>query len=164
MERFQRVIRRTESAFNFVGLGLLFLLMFLVTADVTGRRFLNMPIMGTMDITEVVLCIMIFFGMAYTQSRGANPNIDIVVLRLPPRIQNIVWIFNYFLGMAVFAMLAGYQGLDAFNWWRAGRESQLLHIPLYLLKFAIALGFALLSLELLLQGLKKAMGYKGGKE
>ncbi|MFC1980955.1 TRAP transporter small permease subunit [Chloroflexota bacterium] len=163
MERFEKVFGRIERTINFVGLGVLFMLVFLTTADVTGRTLFSRPILGTIDITQAALCIVVFFSLAYTQSLDGHVNIGVVVSRLRPRVQNIICSFNYLLAMGVFAALAWVHVSNSIAWARAGRETELLGIPLYILKGVISLGFALLSIRLLIQFLNQVMKYKKGK-
>ncbi len=52
---------------NKVGLFILFMMMLLTVADVIGRYFFNFPIAGTFELTEVMLSLLVFFSIAYTQ-------------------------------------------------------------------------------------------------
>jgi len=81
-----------------------------VFVDVIGRYVFNRPIAGSLDIGEIVLVVMVFFGLAYTQLHKAHIRIDVISSRLSPRGTVIVEVATYIICIAVAAVLI-WQGI-----------------------------------------------------
>jgi TRAP-type C4-dicarboxylate transport system permease small subunit len=59
-------------------------------ADVLLRYFFDKPIKGVYSITEVMLIMVVFLGLAYTQSEKGHVSIDVITSRLSSRTR-LVW-------------------------------------------------------------------------
>jgi TRAP-type C4-dicarboxylate transport system permease small subunit len=68
MEKFTRAVDKISKAFSHVAMFALFGMMMLGTADVAGRYLFNKPIIGALEIFEMLLPLLILFSMADTQS------------------------------------------------------------------------------------------------
>jgi TRAP-type C4-dicarboxylate transport system permease small subunit len=64
---------------------LLFGLMALTTADVIGRYFLNWPLRGAFEITELLLLTLIFAGLPLVSRAGEHVTLDFVDMLLGPK-------------------------------------------------------------------------------
>ncbi|KAF0824928.1 TRAP transporter small permease [Cytobacillus firmus] len=69
---------------------LLFLLMFLTTADVIGRYFFNNPITGTYELTGLALALMIFFSLGSGQIFKDHIEIDFLTSKMPNKVQAVL--------------------------------------------------------------------------
>ncbi len=78
--------------------------MLLDTFDVIGRYLFNHPIIGTMEISTILMAAMILLGLGYTQSQKANIRIEILVSRYPPRVKAIDRIFVLFIHILGFSV------------------------------------------------------------
>jgi TRAP-type C4-dicarboxylate transport system permease small subunit len=61
-------------------------MMLLTCADVFLRYVFNAPIEGTLDITQMLMVIVVFFGLAYCGWTGGHVVVDLIREFLPPRI------------------------------------------------------------------------------
>lgn len=112
MERaIQRIIRVAVwiSCFGLVGITLVFVI------DVCMRSVLNLPLPGTMEIVKVLMVLVIFFALAYTAVEKEHVSIDLVVSRLPRRIQAILDSFASLLGVLVLAVISWQLGARAWE-------------------------------------------------
>ena len=77
-----RTFFKLESLLNLLGGIVIFLLVFLATANVLGRWLFNMPVNGYIDWVEQAMAFMAFLGIAYTKRLGGHIRMDILVSRL----------------------------------------------------------------------------------
>lgn len=71
-----------ESFLNLMGGLIIFLLVFLATANVLGRWIFDLPISGYIDWVEQSMAFMAFLGIAYTKRVGGHIRMDILVSHL----------------------------------------------------------------------------------
>jgi len=112
------------------GCVLLFGTMLVTCVDVIGRYFLNAPLPGGFELTEVMMAALIFLGMPLVTARDEHIKVDILDFFIPARMR---WLQIAF-GCAV---SGGMSGLIAWTLWtKAGQvasyadRTEVLHIPL----------------------------------
>lgn len=103
--------------------------MVLITVDVLLRLIFNAPILGTYEICQFLLLIILYGSFAYIQSTKQHVIVTLLVDKFPPAIRSIVLGVGYVFTTA-FAFIWAY---GAFNqgivFIGAGNETALLHIP-----------------------------------
>ncbi len=144
-----RWIRPITKAANAVGVSLLLVMAFLITADVFMRYAFNSPILGSLEITEFMLAVVVFMGLAYAQSQRAHVGVDLVVQKLPPRLAASVDSVVLLLAVFIYALIAWKTYGNAMQSLRTGLESDILGIPHFPFRMLVPFGSALLCLELL---------------
>src|SRR4030066_331803 len=93
-QRLEKSIGIVCNILRYVGVGMLFVLMMLGAADVVGRYLFNSPIQGTMEVSELLLAGIVFFGWAYTQAARGHITVDLFFSRIPSRGQAILKIIH----------------------------------------------------------------------
>jgi TRAP-type C4-dicarboxylate transport system permease small subunit len=141
-------IRRFNYAIAMAGTALVFITMFITTADVIGRYF-RMPLPGAMEISELALGVMVFLGWAYTQAEKGHIAIDILFKRLPRRARNILDVIIPLVGLVLMGLI-GWRAI----WFGMDSKSSLeqtvdLGIPVWPFKLMILIGAVTLCLELI---------------
>ena len=53
--------------------------------DVVGRYFFNAPFAFTVELTQLAMAIVVYFGVGLVTHEDAHISADVVTLRLPPR-------------------------------------------------------------------------------
>ncbi|MDN3522943.1 TRAP transporter small permease [Halomonas ramblicola] len=133
----------------------LFALMLLTTADVTGRFFFNSPILGSVELTQLMLAAVVFLSLPVVCWREEHVSVDLLDAIFPKR---LVWVRQLLVNLIVTAALwvmAGRVwglGVRAFEW---GDVTEFLRIPVGYLIYLIAV---MLGLSALLT-LGRALGY-----
>jgi TRAP-type C4-dicarboxylate transport system permease small subunit len=128
--------------------GIIFIMMFMITADVIMRYFFNSPIQGTFELSEFCLVGIVFFSIAYIQSEKGHIKIDIATAWMPKKIQMILDIFSYILGIAFFAIVFWQSGKMAWNAWVIQDHTMgLVEFPLWPAKFLVPYGAGLICLK-----------------
>ncbi len=136
---------------NAVAGGTLFLMMLLTAIDVVLRYAFNRPIGGTYEITELMMVIVIFFALAYTQATKAHVSVDFLVARLSKRKQKIIDFLNHALAFAMLLLMTIMSFIKAFQVMTRGEVSPTLSIPVYPFFLLVGLGCAAMCGELLRQ-------------
>lgn len=92
-----KIIGRISSVF-------IMLMMFLTVADVIGRRFFSLPIIGGVELNELMLVIVVFGFIGFCQMQKHHISIDMFLKRFTLRTQNVINSINYliFLFFCVF--------------------------------------------------------------
>jgi TRAP-type C4-dicarboxylate transport system permease small subunit len=141
-------IKRFNYVIAMVGTALVFITMFITTADVIGRYF-RVPLPGAMEMSELALGVMVFLGWAYTQAEKGHIAIDILFTRLPQRVRNILDVIIPLFGLILMCLI-GWQairfGMDS----RSSLEQTVdLGIPAWPFKSMILIGAVTICLELI---------------
>ena len=132
-------------------------LMVLTVVAVTLRK-MNNPILGTQDISESGLVIVVFFAMAYSGWTGGHIAVDLIGNFVSKRALGILdTIVRLVCGLFIFvvAWMNMVHVLDALEY---GDGFNLLDIPHYPLYFIIAFGSALYAAVLLVMAARSARG------
>jgi TRAP-type C4-dicarboxylate transport system permease small subunit len=132
-------------------------LMVLTVVAVTLRKF-NYPIVGTQDLSEAGLTIVVFFAMAYSGWTGGHIAVDLISGVLKGgglRILDTVVRFCCGAFFVIVAWQSVRQGLDALEF---GDGFNLVDIPHYPFFFVVAFGSGLYALVLLVLTARSALG------
>ncbi|MDQ0162889.1 TRAP transporter small permease [Bacillus alveayuensis] len=146
----EKIIHMLSKGLHYVAQLILALMMFMVTFDVLGRWLFHRPIKGTVDFTELGLCIVIFLGLAYTHLQNEHITVDFIVEKFPKKIQ---WIFESVINL----LIAGLMVLVA--WSLLENSQRLLNsntvtgdlgLPVYVFAILAAIGAVVFALTALL--------------
>lgn len=124
----------------------LFVLMLLTTADVTGRYFFNSPILGAVELTQLMLATVIFLALPIVGWREEHVSIDLLDSIFPRR---LIWIrqliVNVIITACLFVMTGRVWALGqrALDW---GDVTEFLRIPVGYLIGLMALMLGLSAL------------------
>jgi TRAP-type C4-dicarboxylate transport system permease small subunit len=154
----ERTTKGISRVVNSAGVSVLLVMMVLVTTDVILRYVFNSPLRGAYEIVEVILVIVVSFGLAYTAMQKGMVAVEVLVERYPPRVRVIVDIFNSFAGLAFFSLISWKTAEQAMTYRAAGETTYVSALPLYPFALVVSFGMALLSLVLFIQLLESITG------
>ena len=143
-----------NSALRYVCMTLLFFMMVLGTCDVLGRYLFNKPILGTLEIFEILLPAIVLLGLGYTQGSNAHVRVELFISHLSSRKQTVLnFVTN---GCALFiSVLILWRGwLLTTAYWRMGRMIPTIDVPMFLPQLLVPLGALLLIFVLIVQMLQ----------
>lgn len=147
------VERWSEASLGLVAGVSLFAMMILTFVDVVGRYFFSAPVLGAMEIVEVLLVLTIFAGLPLSALRQGHIEIDVLATWIPAGL----WTLLGRLGNLVFAGALVYTAwllvLRARILAQDGEVTAILHIPV----LAVAWSMAALSLVAALLHLFRAI-------
>jgi TRAP-type transport system small permease protein len=80
----------------------LFGMMLLTTADVTGRYFFNSPILGAVELTQLMLAALVFLSLPVVCWRQEHISVDLLDAVFPAR---LIWVREVLVNLLVTAAL-----------------------------------------------------------
>lgn len=130
------------------------LMVVLVTAHVLSRAIFSKPLIGMVEIEELMIVLLVFCGIAYTQITGNHISVDFVTVRLPKRIKDSIDVATSLL-TTIFLFILSWQSLvQSKSQMTNGTATFDLQIKLYWVMWIVAAGFFLFGLSTLTSFLK----------
>lgn len=147
-----RQLIKWVSSFCQLLAGFILVAMVVITAiDVAGRYFFNAPLKGTVEIAQVLLVAIIFFGITQTGILKRHVTVDILVPHLSARRQAASAILTTIMGVGILSLIGWRNVISALHARGMGATTDLMNIPEYPFRFIIAFGAFLFALALLPQ-------------
>ena len=141
--------RAVVPALGHVAAALILCLMLLTCVDVVGRYFLNRPLTGGFELTEVLLASLIFAGLPLVTLRGDHITVDLFDPVTPDWLFRIQHALASLIGAACTGYLSWRLWLRAEDLDRAGETTSQLQFKLAWLTYAMAILMALTAVALL---------------
>ena len=141
-------------------------MVFFTFVDVFLRYVFSRPTIGGLDLVELMLIILVYFGgIAYTQVRKRHVSIDLVTSRLSPKTRLLIYVIVYFFSIGIVGFLVWQSAMVSLSFLEEGRGSLAIEVPLFYFAVIMVFGFALLEivvirdfLSYLVEGLKLNIG------
>ncbi|MFK7997922.1 MAG: TRAP transporter small permease [Granulosicoccus sp.] len=73
------LISRSTLWFAYIACGCLLLLMMVTFVDVIGRYMFNRPVTFAVELIELLMGMVVFFGLAYTTLKKAHITVDLIL-------------------------------------------------------------------------------------
>lgn len=149
IKKLERGIRQVEDALV-IFCGVIFLgMMFLGTADVLGRYLIDKPIMGTQEISTMIMGAIVLLGWAYTLKEGEHVSVTLFYNMFPARVQPYLTIITLTLSLILFAVIT-WQSWDlAVTKLMEGRRSIIIEMPTGPFYFMVPVGGFFMCVELI---------------
>jgi TRAP-type C4-dicarboxylate transport system permease small subunit len=144
-----RFVRPAVTILHGAGVAVLAAMMVLTASDVTLRYVFNRPIVGSFDLTEYMMAIVVSFSLAYCAFFKGHVSVDLVISRLPQRAQAVIDGITGLLGIFIFTMITWQSWVYMKLLFASGLESSVLLIPRYPFAGLVFLGSAFLTVTLL---------------
>lgn len=122
--------RAIEGGLALSGSVVLFGTMLVTCIDVGGRYFLNAPLPGGFELTEVMMATLIFLGMPLVTANDEHIKVDVLDFLVTPRIHRLLVTFGSLVSGSMSALIA------VALWVKAGQiamyadHTEVLHVPL----------------------------------
>jgi TRAP-type C4-dicarboxylate transport system permease small subunit len=139
---------RTADYMNKAASAVLFLMMVLTISDVFGRKVFDDSILGTVELSEFMLVITVFFALAHTELMGGHVRVDVIMSLFGERTRAAVDVVTQFICMVLSVIFTSAAVQYAVRMQASGDVSQDLWLPKYPFIYLVALGFAVLSIAL----------------
>jgi TRAP-type C4-dicarboxylate transport system permease small subunit len=118
--------------------------------DVVGRYFFHAPFAFTVELTQMAMALVVYFGVGLVTHEDAHISADVVILRLPPRLRALFGVATNLLALAFLAVMVWQLWLQAEFLRAKGDTTMVWHVPLWPVVVAIAAGSVLLLTGVLL--------------
>lgn len=130
---------------------IMFVMVF-VGAEVLMRYVFNSPIPGHLEGSELLMPIIVFLALSYTQSTHGHVGMDLVLDALAPHARRYATIGTLLAAMFICAVLAYFSAKNALQLWEYDDVTMTPpYFPTWPAAAAIPLGYALISLRMYVQ-------------
>lgn len=151
LSRIDQKFFKFESLLNLFGGIVIFLLVFLATANVLGRWLFSLPISGYIDWVEQAMAFFAFLGIAYTQREGGHIRMDMLVGRIHGRLLWFTEMLSALVMLGVTLVLIYGSYLHFFRAYDIGDSSLDINLPTWPAKLVVPLALCFLAVRFLLQ-------------
>jgi tripartite ATP-independent transporter DctM subunit len=134
---------------SFIGAGVFFVMVCATFVDVFLRYLFNRPIKATVDITQLLLVIVVFLGVAFTQHEKGHVAIDLITSKLRPAAHLVMDTMTTLLSFGLFGVLIWQSILQLLRFIKMGAHAEMVPIPVPPFAALIPLGCTLLLIVLL---------------
>ena len=148
---FESWIYPISRVMNRVGSVALFAMMFLTIADVFLRKVFSWSILGTVEVTEFLLLILVFFALAQTEVLNGHVKVDLVMGRFSERTQAAADMITQLICFLMFGLFTWSALVYSGKMREVAEVSQDLWLPMYPFVYVVVVGCAILSLSLLIK-------------
>ena len=147
-----KVLLVVENVLVYTATAITSFVMLFVGAEVLMRYAFNSPIPGHLEGSELLMPLIVFLAISYTQATNGHVGMDLFLDSLSPRIRKCATIGTLLLSLFVCAILAWFSFKNAVQLWRYDDVTM---TPPYFRTWpagaSIALGYALVALRMHIQ-------------
>lgn len=156
----ERTVKRIAWGLHLVAGVTILAIMTVTVAGVIGRYFFNHPLGWTVEVTQLGMVLIVYLGVAFTESLNGHVVVDILFGRFPKRVQRYVAALAFLFGISV-VIVGGWQLLNFYSVLRAGGYSTaVLAIPIHYLVALAAFGLLIYGLTLVINMVKMWLAHE----
>ena len=145
----RKVIKKINYYLNYISSFFLAFLMLMTVADVVSRRFFNSPIIGTYELTLLLITVVVYLGFAHSNDFKEHVVIDVVYEILPNIGKKVMSVVASLFNLAL-ASVMGYAVFNhIFRLYDSGAVTPSLKIPLWPFAIVAAVGMTGLILSII---------------
>lgn len=153
MDSFERIISLLTKFCDKIAQAGVFAMLLLVVGNILGRKVWK-PIFGAFDYICFIGVILVAFSIPYCAMQRGHIQVELLVARLPGRVQGIIGSITNILSLGIFSLVTCQCMVFANDMRRAGELSMTSVTPFYPYIYAIAFGCALLCIVILIDLIK----------
>ncbi len=143
MARLVRAIANYAAAISAV---CLLALMSVTFVDVMGRYFFGAALPFTVEVVQVGMGLVVFFGLALTTLDNGHITVDVISSALPPSIGRVLGAIAAVCSIAFFSLMAWQLWERTLSFKRDGLTTEILLMPVYPVAFIMAVAAAFAAL------------------
>ncbi len=145
--RWMRWVRGFNVATHYIAGAALVGILFLTVIDIVGRSGFRRPFPGTVELTSMILVLVVFAAVAYSEDMGDHITIDLIYERVGRRSKAALDVFADLFTIVVVGLLSYQLYQFVLRNQRSGAETPVLDLPIwpFVLVASIGAGFYLLS-------------------
>jgi tripartite ATP-independent transporter DctM subunit len=125
--------------------------MLIVVIDILLRIVFSAPIIGGYEIVQLLMILLIYFGLPYVTSKNAHISVGIGISRLPIKSRLFITGTANIYGLLLFVLISVKNFQRAVEIWQLKGTTSLLYVPLYPFYLVVSLGCVLVCAVLILQ-------------
>ena len=143
----ERIATHGTRRLAWIGGWLLLAVAIVTTVDALLRDFLGRPLPGSFEATELMLAVIIFFGMPYTSLTDGHVSVDFLTSRLGTRTQYAIIAVNATICAGLFGVITLQMTTLAAEFLATARTTITMRLPIFpcLVLVTVAAGLAVLG-------------------
>lgn len=157
------VRRLCRRIFLVGGVGCMLGMVLLILYDVGMRNLFNRPLMSSYELVMFLMVVVVFTALSYTQSEGSIVKIELMVSRLPKKVQAFFEMGTSLLSLGLFLLIAWRNVVRSIELHHEHLISPILHVPVYPFYLVVGFGTGLLSLVLFVEFLESMNRWRKGE-
>jgi len=163
LQKLEKAIVQINAAIV-IGCGtLLFLFIFLVVADITGRYLFSKPVPGTLEIGEGVLAFLIFPVLASVLMRGEHLRVTLFFDHISIKWREWLEIIGFGMGFLLMFFITWQSLPFAVHSYKLREAGVVVPIPLYPAKFAYFVGCLMFCIQFLIEFVRHLLSKLGDR-
>jgi TRAP-type C4-dicarboxylate transport system permease small subunit len=119
--------------------------------DVIGRYFFHAPFSFTVELTEMGMAVLVYFGIGLVTHENGHISADFLISRLPPKFGALLAIVTNLLALGFVGLIIWTLWMHAAYLFEKGDLTQNWRMPLWPVAFTVAFGSLFLLTGVLLQ-------------
>lgn len=154
MYRFERALGAVTKYLDYVSRAGFFFLMALVTINVI-LRYAWQSISGTYDYVQLITAVSVAAAIGFSAYERGNIEIELVMERLPKRIQAVVATIIDVICLVFFVLAAWRVFALGYDMQQAGETTMTVHVPFAPFLYFVGVGLTLVILALIAQLIRR---------
>jgi C4-dicarboxylate transporter DctQ subunit len=144
----ERTVSHIEDWMNLASVFIIMFLMFFATTEILGRYLFNSPVPGHVEIVELIMAGVVFFGISYTERVDGHVRMELFVTRvLKGRSYHIAEAITSTLSLFVYLFILIYSFKAAMFSYHVGDTTTYIYWPTWPSKLAIPIGSFILCIR-----------------
>ncbi len=140
-----------------IGMGVTLILMFVTAIDTILRKTSNFALLGSLEITEMGMVILIFFGIASNQVARGHVSVDMFVDKFPQKMRYVSDTVVLIVEAAVMGLMAYSGYLQTLSYIDKELVTDVLGIPVWPFAALMSVALLLFAAMLLIDAIISAM-------
>ncbi|MFH0913802.1 MAG: TRAP transporter small permease [Chloroflexota bacterium] len=154
LTRMDAWVGKVETWLTYAGMVVLVGLMLMVTVEMTGRYLFNKPMLGYIDSMEMMMAVLVFLGISFTQWKGGHIRMELLMDKLQKkggRPFHAVESLHLLIALIGFSLIAFYTYQNVVNAFTVGDVTAGALIPTWPARMGVLIGSILLCIRLVIQ-------------
>ena len=151
--RVESVVVPVSRFFDKISWAVLFAMMMLTVVDVLMRKLFAKSVLGTVEITELMMVVVIFLAFTQTELENGHIRIDLVMSRFSKRVQAFFDLLTNTACTVLFVIMTVATYRYAIDMMVSGEVTMTLKIPIYPFDFVVVVGYSCITLALICKSL-----------
>ena len=151
MIRIDQGMQKFEKLLVWIGGGIILVMMMLITVDVFMRYVFNRPLESGIELVQFLFIGVVYFGISFVQAIKGHIRIDFLTQKFPETVNRKLESAGYVIALFIVALIFWTTRAEAWSAYVTGDYSMgIIPYPLWPAKSAVAFGFFLLWIRLLI--------------
>jgi TRAP-type C4-dicarboxylate transport system permease small subunit len=137
-------------------------LMMITFVDVMGRYFFNKPLVFAVELVELGMGLLMFFGLAITTLNRGHISVDLISEAVPKPVQRVLFVLSATTSVVFIGLMAWRLWDRAVKFMSDGLATQILFLPVHPVVFVMAISAGVSTLIALFLVFKPADSAREG--